>query len=99
MSDRVTVFASFHPTEEAGEAFLELMAMMVENTRQEPGCETYDLYADAAGGYHLFEIYSNDTALQAHRDAAHYKEYRAAVVDMLDGDIGVVVLSAIDAAR
>ena len=99
MSDRITVFASFHPTEEAREAFLELMAMMVENTRQEPGCETYDLYTDGGGGYHLFEIYSNEIALQVHRDAAHYKEYRAAVTDMLDGVIGVVVLSAVDAAR
>ncbi len=97
MSDRVTVFASFKPTEEAHDAFRELMAMMVDHTRREPGCEAYNLYADAGGGYHLFEIYSDEEALQAHRDAAHYKEYRAKVVDMLDGGIGVLVLSAIDA--
>ena len=96
MSDPVTVFASFKPTVEAHDAFRELMAMMVENTRQEPGCEAYNLYADADGGYHLFEIYSDEEALQAHRDAAHYKEYRAKVVDMLDGGIGVLVLNAID---
>ena len=98
MPDRVTVFASFKPTEEAHDAFMGLMAMMVEHTRREPGCEAYDLYADGAGGYHLFEIYSDEDALQAHRDAAHYKDYRARVVDMLDGGIGVLVLNAIDAA-
>jgi quinol monooxygenase YgiN len=98
MSDRVTVFASFKPTGEAHDAFRELMAMMVEHTRREPGCEAYDLFADADGGYHLFEIYSDEEALQAHRDAAHYKEYRAKVIDMLDGGIDVLVLRAIDVA-
>ena len=97
MSDRVTVFASFRPTEEAHNAFRGLMAMMVEHTRREPGCEVYDLYADGAGGYHLFEIYSDEEALEAHRDAAHYKEYRAKVIDMLDGGIDVLILSAVDA--
>jgi quinol monooxygenase YgiN len=98
MSEPVTVFASFRPLPEHREAFLDLMAMMVENTRQEPGCRTYDMYADADGGYHLFEIYDDQDALQAHRDAEYYQHYRANVIDMLDGGIGVVVLSAVDAA-
>jgi quinol monooxygenase YgiN len=92
------VFASFKPTDEARDAFLALLAMMIEHTRQEPGCELYDFYADGAGGYHLFEIYSDEAALQAHREAEYFKEYRAKVVDMLDGDIGVLVLRAIDVA-
>lgn len=98
MSEKVTVFASFKPTAEARNAFLDLMAMMVEHSRKEPGCEVYDLYADGDGGHHLFEIYSDEAALQAHRDAAYFKDYRAKVVDMLEGDIGVLVLKAIDAA-
>ncbi len=96
--DRVTVFASFHPKEEHTGDFLELMAMMIENTRLEPANEVYDFYADGAGGYHLFEIYSNDAALQAHREAEYYKDYRARVVEMLDGGIGVLVLAPVDVA-
>ena len=99
MSERVTVFASFHPTESSRDDFLALMDMMVENTRREPGNEVYDLYADAEGGYHLFEIYADQDALQAHRDAEYYKQYRASVVDMLEGGIGVLVLSAVDAVN
>jgi quinol monooxygenase YgiN len=99
MSEKVTVFASFHPNESSRDDFLALMEMMIVHTRREPGNEVYDLYADAEGGYHLFEIYSDQDALQAHRDADHYKHYRANVVDMLEGGIGVVVLSAIDAVN
>lgn len=98
MADPVTVFASFKPNEASRDDFLELMQMMIEHTRQEPGNEVYDLYADAEGGYHLFEVYEDDAALQAHRDADHYKHYRANVIDMLEGGIGVIVLSAVDAA-
>ena len=94
--DRVTVFASFYPKEEARAEFRDLMAMMIEHTRREPGCERYDLYADDNGGFHLFEIYVDDAALEAHRAAAHYKEYRAKVIDMLDGGIGVIVLKPVD---
>lgn len=97
MSERVTVFASFQPRADARDAFLDLIAMMIEHSRQEPGCEVYDLYADGASGYHLFEVYSDETALEAHRAASYFKDYRARVGDMLDGGIGVLVLSAIDA--
>ena len=30
---------------------------------------------------------------QAHRDSDHYKAYRAAIPDLLDGPIGVIVLT------
>ena len=98
MAEPVMVFASFRPRDDARADFLELMAGMVENTRREPGCAMYDLYEDEDRGFHLFEEYVDRDALDAHRAADYYIHYRANVVDMLDGDIGVLVLSAVDRA-
>ena len=98
MAEPVLVFASFRPKDASRNEFLELMAGMVESTRREPGCVMYDLYADEDGGYHLFEEYVDRDALEAHRAADYYVHYRANVVDMLDGGIGVLVLSAVDRA-
>jgi quinol monooxygenase YgiN len=95
----VSVFASFHPHLESVAKFLDLMAGMVRDTRNEPGCLRYDLFAEAGEGtgYHLFEIYADSNALEAHRAAGHYKAYRAAVPDLLAEPIGVLVLEAVDA--
>lgn len=74
------------------------MAGMIVKSRQEPGCEVYDFYADAEGGYHLLERYRDQGALEAHRATGHYKDYRARVSQMLDGGVGVIVLSEVDCA-
>lgn len=96
----VSVFASFTPLPGKERELHDLLAWMVGQTRAEPGCERYDLYRRQADevSFHLFERYRDDDALQAHRAAPHYVEYRAKVVDLLEGPIGVVVLDAVDAA-
>ncbi len=96
----VSVFASFHPHAESTEEFLELMAGMVRDTRAEPGCLRYDLFAAAgdASSYHLFEIYADGDALDAHRGTEHYQAYRAAVPGLLAEPIAVLVLEPIDAS-
>jgi quinol monooxygenase YgiN len=93
----VSVFASFHPREGRAGDLRSLLAWMVERTRAEPGCERYDLYQERdAGALHLFERYSSQEALEAHRASDHYVEYRRQVADLLDEPIGVVVLDPID---
>ena len=94
----ISVFASFYPHPESADAFLELMDGMVTGTRAEPGCLRYDLFtATADDSYHLFEIYADNDALEAHRATDHYKAYRAAAPDLLAEPIGVLVLDPIDA--
>ncbi len=95
----VSVFASFYPKPESQDAFLALMAGMVRDTRDEPGCLRYDLFSGVGedGGYHLFEIYADAGALDAHRAAAYFKAYRAAAPDLLAEPIGVLVLEPVDA--
>lgn len=97
----VNVFASFTPLAGREQELHALLAWMVEHTRAEPGCERYDLYrrsGDDGGSFHLFERYRDEDALQAHRASDHYVEYRRGVVDLLDGDIDVLVLDGPDVA-
>lgn len=101
----VIVFASFQPGVGKERELHDLLSWMVERTRQEPGCECYDLYqrhsdgASADETFHLFERYRDDEALQAHRGSDHYVEYRRLVGDLLVGPIDVLVLDALDIAR
>lgn len=98
MSQPVQVFASFVPQDGQVDAVREILLGMRVATRQEPGCEQYDLFGaetDGRPSFHLIERYTDADALQAHRDSDHYKAYRAAIPDLLDGPIGVVVLSEV----
>lgn len=92
----ISVFASFRPRIGSRESFLELIETMITHTRQEPGCERYDLYSDDDGRFHLFEIYRDEEALQAHRDADYFTDYRAKVMDLLEEPIGVIVMTGVD---
>lgn len=94
----VIVFASFHPKPGEAGAVEKILGGMVGPTRAEPGNEIYDLYRKAGvpASFHLFERYRDQAALQAHRETAHYKAYRAGIVDHLAEPIGVVVMSPVD---
>jgi len=94
----IMVFASFAPKPgHEADAEAELRGM-VAPTRAEPGCRRYDLFRNAEGnaGFHLFEVYDDQAALEAHRATAHYKAYRAKIPDYLAEPIGVKVLAGLD---
>jgi len=95
----VTIFASFVPGEEHTEAVASILRRMREETRREPGNEIYDLYEADSGGrtsFHLIERYTDRDALEAHRAADHYREYRAEIPHLLAEPIGVIVLTEVD---
>jgi quinol monooxygenase YgiN len=96
----VMVFASFTPKPGKESEVETVLRGMVGPTRQEPGCRRYDLHgsADAPRTYHLYEIYDDQAAVEHHRGTAHYKNYRATIVDLLAEPIGVKVLQALDVA-
>lgn len=92
----VTVFASFSP-KPGHEADVEkILRGMTGPTRREPGNRIYDLYEDAQGGFHLFELYIDEAAIEAHRATPHYKAYRAAIADLLAQPIAVKILTGVD---
>lgn len=94
----ITVFASFVPKAGQEKDIEQVLRGMVAPTRNEPGCRRYDLYraAEGAAGFHLFEIYADRAALDAHRATEHYKAYRARITDLLAEPIKVNVLSGLD---
>jgi len=100
MGEPVTVFASFEGVTGRTEELESLLRLMVGHTRAEPGCERYDLYRGrgSAGVFHLIERYRDEKALEEHRAAPYYLEYRRRVVDLIEGGVGVVVLEPIDVA-
>ena len=54
--------------------------------RDEPGCLRFNVLRDQQDPnvYYFFEVYRNETALEAHRAAPHYAVWRGAA-DTLDG--------------
>lgn len=94
----VIVFASFIPKAGKDRELERVLRGMTAPTRQEAGCEIYDLYktAETPTSFHLFERYKSRAALDAHRAAEYYKAYRAAVPELLAEPIKVFVLEGLD---
>ncbi len=101
-ADPILVFASFEPVRGEEDAVLHVLRTVAASTRAEPGCQTYDLLRsetdDGATSFHIFERYRDDAALEAHRSSDHFRDYRAAITDLLAAPIGVVVLRQVDPA-
>ena len=58
----------------------------------EPGCFRFDVLKSDSDPdtLHLYEVYEDNAALEAHRQAPHYLKWRSTVSDWIDGDIGRV---------
>lgn len=92
-SGPIWVLASFEPKPEGRDEVVRILDRMVEPTRQEAGCRTYDLFEGEGGAMHLLECYDDQTALEHHRRTEHYLAYRAAITDHLTSPIAVTVMS------
>jgi quinol monooxygenase YgiN len=75
-----------------------ILREMVVHTRREPGCLQYDLFGTQgnSAGFCLIERYTDPAAIEAHRASAHYKAYRAAIMDLLSAPIDVSILEPLD---
>ena len=58
----------------------------------EPGCFRFDVLKSGTDPdtLHLYEVYEDNAALEAHRQAPHYLKWRSTVSDWVDGDFGRV---------
>ena len=67
------------------------------SVRDEPGCFRFDILQNSEdpNRFHLYEVYQDDAAIDAHRNAPHYKKWRETVQDWFDGDIQRVAMSTI----
>ena len=68
------------------------MEAMLDNARgsvnNEPGCLRFDVLQDDSNPDRicLYEVYRDDAAIEAHRQAPHYLRYRQMVQDRLAAD-------------
>lgn len=53
--------------------------------RDEPGCQSFTVLASTedADRFHFFEVYTDEDALNTHRETPHFKAYQAATADMI----------------
>ena len=64
------------------EAFLEATLSDAKGSNEdEPGCLRFDVLQDTEdpNRVHLYEVYRDEAALEAHRQAPHYTKWRATV--------------------
>ena len=94
------IVVRFDPKPGLYEQVEAVLRTMVPATRSEEGNLRYDLFrcVDSSGGPLLFlvENYVDDAAIAAHRETAHYKQYRAAVMPLLQQPPTVQMLHALD---
>ena len=88
---RVFAFVRAKPGHE--EAVKDGLIALVEPTRREAGCLTYDLHLrrDDPRSFMFFERWESPEALEAHRTAPHMKEVYARIGELLEGPAEVVV--------
>ena len=74
---------------EERERFLKAIEIdALGSERDEPGCLRFNVLRDLQDQnvYYFFEVYRDETALEAHRAAPHYAVWRSAA-DTLDGPV------------
>ena len=67
------------------------------SVRDEPGCFRFDILrnSEVTNRFHLYEVYKDEAALEAHRNAPHYKKWRATVEDWFDGELERVMMNTV----
>jgi quinol monooxygenase YgiN len=72
----------------------EVLRGLIGPTRNEPGCRRYEMYeSKQKGRYFADEIWQNREALDTHMQSAHFKIAAAAFPELLQGALGIDILS------
>jgi len=73
------------------EAYMELMAEMVELTKKEDGCIAYDIYEDDSGKIAILELWESQEALDKHMASEHFQRLIPAAEAFLSEPHGIRV--------
>ncbi|MEE3622662.1 putative quinol monooxygenase [Nitrospirillum sp. BR 11752] len=94
----ISLIATVTPKPEAVDKVEALMRTLTGHSRAEPGNRRYDLFrgTDTPVRFHVFEIYADEAAIEAHRASPHYTAFRAAVGDLLAEAPVVVAATPVD---
>ncbi|MBB6251043.1 putative quinol monooxygenase [Nitrospirillum iridis] len=97
----ISLFATITPKAEAVDKVGELLRGLTGPSRAEPGNLRYDLFrgTDSPVRFHLFELYADQAAIDAHRASPHYTAFRAALGDLLAEPPLVLAATPVDAVE
>ena len=67
------------------------------SVRDEPGCFRFDtLQSDSdPNRFYMYMVYADQAAVEAHRNAPHYKKWRSTVDDWFEVPLNAVVMTTI----
>jgi autoinducer 2-degrading protein len=85
----ISIFVTIKVKPGTRDAFVEAVYDDAKGSvRDEPGCYRFDVLQsqEDPNTLHLYEVYADDAALEAHRQAPHYLKWRSIVAEMFDGD-------------
>lgn len=73
----VVLKATWIANEGAENVVLDALEKLSPPSRDEPGCRFYQAYRDPAEPrvFHIFEIYDDDAAVEAHGASEHFRTY------------------------
>lgn len=101
MPAEIIVSGTFRAAHGLGPAVREAMALMVAASRAEDGCEAYSYAQDIEdpGLVHVFEVWRDRAAFEAHRLARHLREWRARwpALGLGDARLEIVTVAAREA--
>ena len=85
----ISLLVTIHIKPGQRDAFVDaLLSDALGSVRDEPDCFRFDVVQDDADPncIHLHEVYTDQAALERHRQAPHYQKWRAAVEGWFDGE-------------
>jgi quinol monooxygenase YgiN len=91
----IVQIARFSVKEGKGEAFGALLRAIVPQTRQEAGCDRYELYKDEAGRWVMFEIWADSAAVDLHMQQPYIVDLIAVLGGFLSEAPDVETLTAV----
>ncbi len=73
----VVLPATWIAKEGSEQSVLDALEQLSPLSRAEPGCRFYQPYRDPAAPrvFHIFEIYDDDAAVEAHAASEHFRTY------------------------
>lgn len=76
----VVLKATWTANEGAETIVLAALEKLSPRSREEPGCRFYQAYRDPAAPrvFHIFEIYDDEAAVEAHAASEHFQAYALA---------------------
>jgi quinol monooxygenase YgiN len=85
---------------ERREEAIRVALRMAEATRAEPGCRTYQFFADLAdpAAFFIFEEWDSDEALASHFQTAHMAAFRQQLPGLLAEPLAITRYEVVSAA-